>query len=268
MKIIKIVFAFFIMFAFKSYAANNQDFGITSLMQATANNDIDGAKFFAKMNYSEINNQNIGGATALHIASRSNYHEIVKILLDVGADVDVLDNEKYSPLMRAASFGNKESMALILQKSPVLAFFNKNDESIIILSTISSCAECLKMTLDEVIPYQNFRPEVLKSQLQRAFLIASWKENEVQKKMLMDFMNKLSEKTDVMINKIEAPSSSKKVYILNSQDEVLQYPSNLKQEFENRNLTKIESPAVKKSQKRKYKLKKAVKKKVYIIGSH
>jgi ankyrin repeat protein len=262
MKIIKIIFAFFIVFTFKSYAFENQGSGVTSLMQATANNDIDGAKFFAKMNYSEINNKNIGGATALHIAARSNYSEIVKILLDVGADVDVVDNEKYTPLMRAVSFGNKESAALIFQKNPTLAMFNKQGESIIILSAISSCTECLQMTFDRIIPHQNFRPEVLKSQLKRAFVIASWKENEVQKKMLMDFMNKLSDKSTNFVNK----NNPKRVYILNEKE-----PASKKNfEFvEQKRATKIENVTIrKKSKSKKYKLKKAnnTKKKVYIIS--
>ena len=64
------------------YAENSSNAAaITSLMSAVVSNDIEGVKFFSKAGESIVNRKNIGGATALHIACRTQKFEIVKILI-------------------------------------------------------------------------------------------------------------------------------------------------------------------------------------------
>jgi hypothetical protein len=63
------------------YNSSTEQFaGISTLMSATANNDIDGVRFFSKAGPSVINQRNKGGATSLHIACREGNFEITKIL--------------------------------------------------------------------------------------------------------------------------------------------------------------------------------------------
>jgi hypothetical protein len=51
--------------------SDSESSGITSLMTAVTNRDIESIKYLVKSASYEINKQNFGGATALHIACRN-----------------------------------------------------------------------------------------------------------------------------------------------------------------------------------------------------
>uniref|UniRef100_A0A8C0YMM5 Myosin XVI n=1 Tax=Cyprinus carpio carpio TaxID=630221 RepID=A0A8C0YMM5_CYPCA len=55
-----------------------------------------------------VNQQNDDGVTLLHIASASGYKEVVSVLLEKGADVQVSDNNYWTPLHLAAKYGQMQ----------------------------------------------------------------------------------------------------------------------------------------------------------------
>uniref|UniRef100_A0A673KQ68 Unconventional myosin-XVI-like n=1 Tax=Sinocyclocheilus rhinocerous TaxID=307959 RepID=A0A673KQ68_9TELE len=61
-----------------------------------------------------VNQQNDDGVTLLHIASASGYKEVVSVLLENGADVQVSDNNYWTPLHLAAKYG--AAMALPISR--------------------------------------------------------------------------------------------------------------------------------------------------------
>jgi len=68
------------------------------------------------------NLQNIKGSTALDLAITEGNLELVELLLEKGANLD-LTNEKqggYSPLMLAAEYGKKDIVKLLLEKGAKL----------------------------------------------------------------------------------------------------------------------------------------------------
>ncbi|XP_052238609.1 transient receptor potential cation channel subfamily A member 1 homolog [Dreissena polymorpha] len=97
-----------------------------NLFQCARNGDFEGAKNLLgnpKVKAS-INNNDADGLTPLHLAARYNYFELVKLLVENGAEVDTEDNERMTPLMYACRLKRKrtksrESMAkLSLLDSP------------------------------------------------------------------------------------------------------------------------------------------------------
>ncbi|XP_016117593.1 unconventional myosin-XVI-like [Sinocyclocheilus grahami] len=52
-----------------------------------------------------VNQQNDDGVTLLHIASANGYKEVVSVLLESGAEVQVSDNSFWTPLHLAAKYG-------------------------------------------------------------------------------------------------------------------------------------------------------------------
>lgn len=69
----------------------------------------EGADIDAKMSYSE--------ETALHLACRFSHSQIVKLLLEQGADIAARDNDQWTPLYAATCWGNADIADILLSHS-------------------------------------------------------------------------------------------------------------------------------------------------------
>ena len=124
----------FVTVAKNSFANDKSTSGVTNLMQSVVDGDVDGVEFFSKLNYRDINKQNIGGATALHLASRMGSLEIVKILINNGANLDIQDKEGWTALMRAASFSYESIVQELLKNGAKVNNINNQKESAMTIS--------------------------------------------------------------------------------------------------------------------------------------
>ena len=178
------------------YNSSTEQFaGITTLMSATANNDVDGVKFFSKAGALVINQRNKGGATSLHIACREGNFEIAKTLIDNGANVNIADNEGWTPLMRASLAGNKEIVEILLKNGAKANLLNSLNESALIHATISKCIKCIEQIIENGDLIKNMDILVLKSQIADAFLIARSQENKSTQGVLelfLDYTSRMS----------------------------------------------------------------------------
>ncbi len=168
---------------------------INSLMIAVSSNDVDGVKFFSKAGASLLNQKNIGGATALHIAARSGNLEIINILLENGADVNAMDNESYTPLMRAAIIGNSKIVEALLNKGAKAESLNLNGESAISQSALSDCVECVNLILSKSDLINKMDNDALRKQLVDSYVIAGNHENkeiQVALEKYLDAVNKIA----------------------------------------------------------------------------
>ncbi len=164
--------------------------GITSLMNAVINNDVQTVKFFAKSRLGVVNQKNIGGATALHIATRSGNAEIVQALIESGADVNAADNESWTPLMRASVARNPEIIKILLNSKANVQNVNSLGETAIINSTSSECLECLKQLFLNYDLEQNINFDNIKNQLESAIMIANNKNNQELQTFLKEYAAK------------------------------------------------------------------------------
>ncbi|MBU6139940.1 MAG: ankyrin repeat domain-containing protein [Proteobacteria bacterium] len=195
--------------------------GITSLMSAVSSGDVDGVKFFAKSGPAVINQRNLGGATALHLACREGNFEIVKILVDGGADINLADNEGWTPLMRAALVGDKNSVDLLLTKGAKADAINSVGESALIHAAYSSCNECL-ISMFKNYDFSKFMDlDNLKAQLSDAFVAAKNRDNQVAQDIINAALNclpkenlvaNLPEKADAQQEKTSVQQGKKFVF--------------------------------------------------------
>jgi ankyrin repeat protein len=213
------------------YNSNSDQFaGITNLMSAVANNDIQGAGFFSKGGSLIVNQKNKGGATALHIACREGNSEIVNILLQNGANPNIQDNEGWSPLMRASIAGSPQIIDMLLSKGAKANLLNQQNESAIVHATMSRCTECINLIIEKSNLAKELDTLTLKSQIADAFLIARNQEHKNNQGILesyLDYISKLSPliaKSNNIPNnnslKYDAPLplSKEKTFIFKSQD--------------------------------------------------
>jgi len=153
--------------------------GINALMSAVVSDDANGVRFFSKAGKTLVNQKNLGGATAIHLACRKQNLEIVKILIDSGADLNIADNEGYTPLMRAALAADDKISDLLLTRGAKANQLNSAGESAIIHAALSSCSQCLDVMFTKFNFVKEMDIKLLQEQLSSAFVIA--KDHEDQK---------------------------------------------------------------------------------------
>ena len=167
----------------------NEDIGVTSLMNAAVNDDVRAASFFAKAGIKVINKNNIGGATALHIAARKGNLEICQLLLDRGAYINAIDNEGWNPLMRAATSGNDALVKMLIDNGADAKNINLTGETVIVNSVVSGCSKCLEHIFSRYDFIKNLDIKTLKKQLRKAVLIANNRNDLKSKSILTEYIN-------------------------------------------------------------------------------
>ena len=107
-----------------------EKFNSSLLHLSIRQNDVNMTKMLIKYKIN-TNNQDVGGASPLHIAARGNMVKIISILLeDKSTELDIQDNEGYTPLMRAISTGRSEATEELLKHNPSCEIRNKNGKNI------------------------------------------------------------------------------------------------------------------------------------------
>ncbi|MFM8185491.1 MAG: ankyrin repeat domain-containing protein, partial [Alphaproteobacteria bacterium] len=172
------------------YNQNDEQFaGISNLMSAVSNNDVEGTRFFAKAGSIIVNQKNKGGATALHIASREGNLDIVKILIDSGANPNIADNEGYTPLMRASLSASAEVVEYLLKNGAKPGIFNSQNETAIIHATNAKCDDCINALIENGQIIKSVDTLLLKAQIADAIVVANNQDNEKTKAILHGFLD-------------------------------------------------------------------------------
>ena len=91
----------------------------TPLMVASGKGHTEVMKQLLKHTDININYQAVGGITALHLASQNGHIDIVRILLESGADSRLVDSEGRSPLVHASRFGHRDIVKLFNEFRPL-----------------------------------------------------------------------------------------------------------------------------------------------------
>uniref|UniRef100_A0A1A8Q0R0 Protein phosphatase 1 regulatory subunit 16A n=1 Tax=Nothobranchius rachovii TaxID=451742 RepID=A0A1A8Q0R0_9TELE len=96
-----------------------------ALLEASARNDPDEVRYLLRNNVSpDLCNED--GLTALHQCCIDNYEEMVKILLDRGANVNAQDNELWTPLHAAATCGHAGLVKILITHGADLLAVNSD----------------------------------------------------------------------------------------------------------------------------------------------
>lgn len=113
----------------KDYILNNKEFSLLHLGVVTQ--DIAMIKMALMYDKSLINSQDLNGCTPLHLAVLTDNIAIVEILIRLGADVNIINNEYETPIFNAVK--NNSDIWIIeylISEGALLYEKNKNNQSL------------------------------------------------------------------------------------------------------------------------------------------
>ena len=96
----------------------------------------------------EARDDNDNGLTALMLAARWGKTEVVKLLLDRGADIETKDNNGQTALMLATQSGNTEIVELLLDRDANIEAKNYHGNTALMLAAGRGNTEIVKLLLD------------------------------------------------------------------------------------------------------------------------
>ena len=102
-----------------------------------------------------INFQNKKGFSALHFAVNDCNHRIVKLLIENGADVNSIDNDRNSPLSIAAYKGDFQSTKLLLEAQINIYVQNKSGYDARSIALIFKHHSIAKLIEDKIIEHKH-----------------------------------------------------------------------------------------------------------------
>ena len=122
--------------------------GCTSLHLASSRNHLNVVRCLVDRG-AEIEFTNCHGTTALHCACRTNSVDVVKFLLDKGADINLRNMGGYTPLFVASKFNNMDTVIVLLEQGA-----DPNIKTIIHVSPLTEASrrgnlEIVKLLLEE-----------------------------------------------------------------------------------------------------------------------
>ncbi|HBL98999.1 TPA: hypothetical protein DDZ86_05150 [Candidatus Dependentiae bacterium] len=122
----------------------------STLHKLVKKNEIEKVKDFLKNNREKeiINAQNSYGKTPLYQACSKNYKDIVKLLLENGANPNIPNKDKETPLYWACAKGYLEIVKLLLEKGANPNIANKDKETPLYLTCSNNFIEITRLLLE------------------------------------------------------------------------------------------------------------------------
>ena len=95
----------------------------------------------------QVNQLNRDHTTPLHIAAEKGYVRCICVLLEYGAEVDILDDYGYSPLIRACRGGKCKALKLLMDAGANLELCNETGQTVLHYSILAKPTGCLDTIL-------------------------------------------------------------------------------------------------------------------------
>jgi ankyrin repeat protein len=111
--------------------------------------DLDGVKALIERNPQLVNAKDENGRTPLHLACRGVHVEVVKYLVDKGADVNAGDSSKTVPLHSLAVRNNTEAIRLLLAKGAVIDAKDYGGHTALHYAAMSDAADAAALLIEK-----------------------------------------------------------------------------------------------------------------------
>ena len=122
------------------------------LHKSILKHDTNALKEFICLGCFDMNAKDKNGMTALHLAAEENYLEGVKILLQAGTSIDILDNQNRTPLHRGCFGGNIDIVNELIQKGACLELEDNEGNTALLLAVKNGKEQSVKCLLENTNP--------------------------------------------------------------------------------------------------------------------
>jgi len=119
------------------------------LIKAVRSNNIGRVKLILKRPWINVNKKNHRGNTSLIIAVHFNYLEIVRLLLEKGANINCQGQNKCSPLLIVAQNNNMEILKLLLEKDIDVNIRDRYGRAVLTIAADYNHIEIVKLLLKQ-----------------------------------------------------------------------------------------------------------------------
>jgi hypothetical protein len=143
------------------------EYGETALMTAVASNDYEMVNYLIEKNV-DVDEKTTSGLTALMIAKEL---EIIKLLVDNGADVSAKDDQGWSPLIYISGNNNVEQLEYLFSKGADINSKTSNGYNLLYFAIIGGRLEMIEFLINKNISF-----DINSKQIEDALLVAKERE--------------------------------------------------------------------------------------------
>jgi ankyrin repeat protein len=130
--------------------------------------------------------------TLLHLAARSGALQVATFLLRSGIPVNVLDDELFTPLMRACSRKDDQMVQLLVEAGALPWSYNSFGETAPLLALQADCDVCLKAIFTAIKKVPDHQRKTILQEISNYLLAANNKNNKNIGQILGDFWQRIN----------------------------------------------------------------------------
>jgi hypothetical protein len=179
------------------FSGNN--FNITSLMNAVYQNDHKSTGVFLKSG-ANVNETNLAGVTALHVGAKTNSVDAMKVLVEYKANLNAMDDENWTPLMRACLLGNREAAEFLIKSGANIWLRNKFGETALLHSVMSGKIGCL-LVIKNNYKLSRYDTAFVVAEINKSLGLVYKKEDKEMESILDEFYNDVVKYNEELIKK-------------------------------------------------------------------
>ena len=118
--------------------------GTTCLTIAASCGHTETVRYLLGLKEVEVHHATDDGCTALHLAADNNHADVVQVLIDAGADIDVRDNLGSSPLLLACHSGSLDAVKILVRAGAGVRVTNNYEDMCLILAASRGHTETVR----------------------------------------------------------------------------------------------------------------------------
>ena len=122
--------------------------GSTTLHFAAHQGHTETVHYLAGLKDVDVNHSGVDGYTALHFAVQQQFPDVVKVLIDAGADIEAKADRGSSPLLKASSTGQLRVVKMLIEAGAGVGVMNNDGKTCLMFAADAGHTETVRYLVD------------------------------------------------------------------------------------------------------------------------